>query len=90
MSDEAEPKEKSRVSYAKELRSAASLAMKGLVTVSVKFLDGTKFEHQQAATLDECQAAKWFAVLLGRPDVRPLPSLEETVRTVCEERGISE
>lgn len=87
----AEPKKpKSRVSYAKEMRSEASLAMKGMVTVSVTFLDGSKFEHQMPADVDECQAAKWFAVLLGRPDVRPLPSLEAVVRQVCDERGIVE
>ena len=81
---------KSRVSYAKEMRSEASLAMKGLVTVSVTFLDGTRFEYQQPADLDEQQAAKWFAVLLGRPDCRPMPKLEELVRGICEERGITE
>ena len=86
-----EPKKpKSRVSYAKELRSEASLAMKGLVTVSVRFLDGTTFEHQMPADLDECQAAKWFAVLLGRKDVRPLPSAEASIRAICEERGIKD
>lgn len=95
MSDETEddPKDKkpkSRVSYAKEMRSEASLAMKGLVTVSVKFLDGTTFEHQMPADLDECQAAKWFAVLLGRKDVRPLPSAEASIKAVCEAKGITE
>jgi len=94
MSEEAddpkEPKAKSRVSYPRELKAEASLAMKGLVTVSVTFLDGSKFEQQQAATIDECQAAKWFAVLLGRPDVRPVPSAEESIRRICEERGITE
>lgn len=90
MSEETEPKAKSRVSYAKELRSEASLSMKGLVTVSVKFLDGTNFEVQLAADIDECQAAKWFGVLLGRKDVRPFPSAEESIRKVCEEKGITE
>jgi hypothetical protein len=88
--DQKEAKPKSRVSYPRELKSEASLAMKGLVTVSVTFLDGTKFEHQQAADIDECQAAKWFAVLLGRKDVRPLPSAEASIRAVCESKGISE
>lgn len=83
-------KPKTRVSYAKELRSEASLAMKGLVTISVTFMDGSRFEHQQPADLDEQQAAKWFAVLLGRPDCRPIPNLEAMVRQICEERGISE
>lgn len=86
----AEPKEKSRVSYAKELRSEASLAMKGLATISITFLDGTRLERQQAVDLDEQQALKWFAVLLGRPDCRPMPKLEELVRQICEERGITE
>lgn len=91
MSEEADdPKPKSRVSYPRELKSEASLAMKGLVTVSVTFLDGTKFEHQQPADIDECQAAKWFAVLLGRKDVRPLPSAEASIRAVCEAKGITE
>lgn len=94
MSDEEEePKEvkaKARTSYPRELKAAASLAMKGLVTVQVTFLDGTKFEHQQVATIDECQAAKWFGVLLARPDVRPVPSAEESIRKICEEKGITE
>jgi len=69
-----EPKEaktKSRVSYDKQLRSDASLAMKGLVTVSVKRLDGTTMEHQMAATIDEQQAAIWLAYVLANPDKRP-------------------
>jgi len=85
-----EPKEKSRVSYAKEVRSEASLAMKGLATISITFLDGTRLEQQQAVTVDEAQFLKWAAVLLGRPDVRPLPKLEDLVRQICEERGITE
>lgn len=87
MSDE---KAKSRVSYPREVREAASLSMKGLVTISVTFLDGTRFESQAPADVDECQFAKWAAVLLARPDVRPLPLLEDVVKKVCEERGIIE
>ena len=90
MSDEEvkEPKAKARVSYPQELREEASLNLKGKVTVSVTFLDGTKLEHQMAADLDECQFAKWALVLLARKDVRPCPNLEELIRNVCEERGI--
>jgi hypothetical protein len=83
-------KTKSRVSYAKELRSEASLAMRGLATISITFLDGTRLEHQQAVDLDEAQFVKWCAVLLARPDVREYPKLEELVRRICEERGITE
>lgn len=83
-----EVKAKSRVSYPKEIREEASLNLKGKVTVSVTFLDGSKLEHQMAADLDECQFAKWALVLLARRDVRPCPNLEELVRKVCEERGI--
>lgn len=95
MSDEAEddPKEaktKSRVSYEKDLRSKASEQMKGLVTISVKRLDGTTIEHQMAADLDEQQAAIWFAVILGRKDLRPLPSAEASIRAICEAKGITE
>lgn len=89
MSEEAKTKIKSHVSYPKEIRGEASQTLKGLVTVHVKFPDGTTLEHQQTADLDECQFAKWCAGLLGRPDVRPLPLLEEVVRQVCEERGIT-
>jgi len=85
-----EVKAKSRVSYSQELRSEASLTMKGLVTVSVKFVDGTTFEHQMVADLDELQAAKWFAVLLARKDVRPVPSAESSIQQICAERGIVE
>lgn len=84
------PKEKSRCSYTKEMRSEASLLMKGLATISVTFLDGTRLEHQQPVDLDEAQFVKWCAVLLGRPDCRPMPKLEELVRQICEERGITE
>lgn len=87
--EEKSTKPKSRVSYPKELREEASFNLRGLVTISVKMLDGSTFEHQMSATVDECQFAKWAAVLLGRPDVRPVPDLEELVRKVCEERGIS-
>lgn len=90
---------KSRATYSKEMRSEASLTMRGLATISVTFLDGTRVEHQQPVDLDEAQFVKWCAVLLGRPDVRPghdqdlvvtAEELEELVRRVCEERGITE
>jgi len=84
-----EPKVKSHVSYPKELRSEASMNLKGLVTVHIRFPDGTVMEHQQEADLDECQFAKWGAALLGRKDVRPLPLLEDVVRQVCEQKGIT-
>lgn len=90
MEIEEKPKEKTRVSYPKEMRSEANFLMKGLVTISVTFPDGTRLERQQSADVDECQFAKWAAVLLGRPDVRPLPLLEEVVREVCERKGINE
>lgn len=82
--------EKTRVSYQKEMRSEANFLMKGLVTISVTFPDGTRLEHQQSANLDECQFAKWAAVLVGMPEVRPLPLLEDVVREVCEQKGIKE
>jgi hypothetical protein len=85
-----EVKSKSRVSYPKEIREEASLNLKGRVTVSVTFLDGTKLEHQMAADLDECQFAKWALVTLARKDVRPFPNLEEFIRRACEERGITQ
>lgn len=85
-----EPKQKTRVSYPKEIRSEANFMMKGMVTISVTFPDGTRLEQQQSADVDECQFAKWAAVLLGRPDVRPLPLLEDVVREVCEQKGITE
>lgn len=81
---------KSRVSYEKDLRSEANFMMQGLVTISVKFPDGTLLEQQQVANMDECQFAKWAAVLLGRTDVRPTPVLEELVREVCLREGIKE
>ena len=84
-----ETKVKSHVSYPKELRSEASMNLKGLITVHVKFPDGTSMEHQQEADMDECQFAKWGAALLARKDVRPLPLLEEVVRQVCKEKGIT-
>lgn len=91
MSEEAkEPKAKSRVSYSREIREEASLNLKGLVTISISFLDGSKLEHQMSADVDECQFAKWAAVLLGRKDVRPVPQLEALIQKVCEERGITE
>lgn len=90
MSDEAEVKVKSRVSYSREIREEASLNLKGLVTISITFLDGSKLEHQMAADVDECQFAKWSAVLLGRRDVRPMPQLETLIQRVCEERGITQ
>ena len=90
MSEEEEAEKfKSRVSYPKELREEANWGPKGLVTIAVTFLDGTKFEHQMAADVDECQFAKWAAVLLGRKDVRPMPQLEDLIRKICDERGIS-
>lgn len=88
-SKKATPKPKSRVSYAKDLRSDANFQMKGLVTVSITFPNGDRLEHQQVADVEECQFAKWAAVLLGRPDTRPLPILEDVVRKVCDENGIT-
>lgn len=88
MPEEKPAKPKSRCTYSKEMRAEASLAMKGLVTVSVKMLDGTLVEFQGPANLDEQQAVKWFAVLLGRPELRPLPNAEDSIREICEAQGV--
>ena len=88
MTKEAKPK--SRVSYAKEMRSEASMWLKGLVTISVTLPDGTRHEHQMVADDGECAFAKWAMVMLGREDVRPLPDLEEIIRRVCQRDGITQ
>lgn len=79
-------KPKSRVSYAAEMKKAAADAGQGLVTISVTGLDGSKYEHQMVADVDETLFAKWAAALLGRRDVRPLPKLMEFVREVVERK----
>lgn len=83
-------KSKTRVSYSRDLRAEAASLDRGLATISATFPNGDRVEVQVPVDLDELQFVKWAAVLLGRPDVRPLPTLEELVRRVCEERGIVE
>lgn len=91
MTDPVEPpKEKSRVSYPADLKERAKREGRGLATIQVQHLDGTRYQVQVVADLDEIQFTKWAAALLGRPDVRPLPALMETARAVAESRGITE
>lgn len=76
--------EKSHVSYSKEVRARAKSEGKGLVTFSVKFPNGTLFEIQGPADPAECKFAQWAGVLFARPDVRPMPDLEQLVREKVE------
>ena len=75
---------KLRTSYPKELRAEAKAAGKGVITVSIEFPNGEREERQMVANAAECRLAKWCAVLLSEPRSRPLPDLEELIRTHLE------
>jgi len=74
-------KKKTRVSYEKSLRQEAKKNGVGLVTVAITFPDGTRLERQGTASASECQFAKWSAALLFVEEARPLPDLQELIRT---------
>lgn len=82
---EKKPKLKLRTSYPKELRSEAKAAGRGVITVSIEFPNGEREERQMTGSAVECRFARWAGVLLSEPRSRPLPDLEELIRTHLEE-----
>ena len=81
---EKKPKLKLRCSYPKELRAEAKAAGKGVITVSIEFPNGEREERQMAGNAIECRFAKWAGVLLTEQRSRPIPDLEELIRTHLE------
>ena len=75
---------KSRCSYDKDLRAAAKAAGQGLITVSVTYPNGERDEFQVRGSASDCRFAKWAGVMLSEGEARPLPDLEEVVRTHVE------
>lgn len=73
--------DKNHVRYEADLRLRAEAARLGLVTVHVRFPDGSQKEYQVAATPDECRFADWAGALVEHREVRPLPDLGEMVKT---------
>lgn len=73
---------KSRVSYDKDLRSAAKAAGQGLITISVTQPNGERVEYQVRGSAKECRFAKWAGILLGEPEAAPC--LETFIRNHIE------
>lgn len=72
--------EKNHVRYEGPLRLEAKAKRLGLVTVHVRFPDGTEHEYQCVATPDECRFAAWAGALVAEPRIRKIPDLQEMVR----------
>ena len=82
----AEKKTKLRATYPAGFRTAAKAEGKGVLTVSIEFPNGEREECQLAANAMECRFARWAAVLLSERGARPIPDLEELIRTHLEEK----
>jgi len=75
---------KTRVTYPKELKAEAKGPDYGLVTISVTFPDGSRLEEQQVCSANECQFAKWTMACLFTDIPRPLPDLQNILRSYVE------
>tara|TARA_R110002153_G_scaffold132597_2_gene281633 strand:- start:7060 stop:7317 length:258 start_codon:yes stop_codon:yes gene_type:complete len=79
-----EPKPKKRCSYDAALRKDAKAKGLGLMTVAITFPNGETEEYQIAGNASDCRFARWAGVLLAEAEARPLPDLEQFVRTHIE------
>lgn len=74
--------DRTRVSYAKGMRSDAKAKQAGLITISVTMPNGDRIEEQSFGSVDQCRFAKWAAAMLFCEEVRDLPNLEDTIKTL--------
>lgn len=80
------PAKKTRCSYDKELRAEAKAAGRGLITVAITHPNGEREEFQTTGSASDCRFAKWAGAMLEHEEARPLPDLEEFVRTHIEKQ----
>lgn len=71
---------KNHVRYEPALRLTAKDQRLGLVTVHVRFPDGTEREYQKAATPEECRFAAWAGALVMDEGIRAVPDLQQLAR----------
>jgi len=78
--------QKSRVSYAKDLKAKAKETGNGMATISVTMPDGSRHEGQAVLGPLQCRFAAWAAAMLFCDEVRQLPDLESLINQLTEKK----